>query len=334
MKIVICQGEPIGGSPSREALLNYWNEQLKPLKKENEIIFRGGFNYEKMDEIVKDADALVGTYIKDDYYNEEFFKKYPKLKYIATYAHGYGRFDKAAARKYGVIITNTIYGDVTIAQFAMALLLDICHNVRLQDQHYKEAMDNHITVARGSNVRVKTKQIELYEKTIGIIGLGSIGIWTARMAAGFGMKVISHNRSKKTGAEYDFVEQVSMEELLERSDVISLHCPLTDETKQMINKESISKMKDGVILVNTARGDLINEADLVEALNSGKIYAAGLDVVANEPISERCALMYCKNAVITPHIAWAPEEATYRTVRVATLNLQNWLQGTPTSVIS
>jgi glycerate dehydrogenase len=334
MKIVICQGEPIGGSPSREALVNYWNEQLKPLKKENEIIFYGGFDYEKMDEIVKDADALVGTYIKDDYYNEEFFKKYPKLKYIATYAHGYGRFDKAAARKYGVTITNTIYGDVTIAQFAMALLLDICHNVRLQDQHYKEAMDNHITVARGSNVRVKTKQIELYEKTIGIIGLGSIGLWTARMAAGFGMKVISHNRSKKTGAEYDFVEQVSMEELLERSDVISLHCPLTDETKQMINKESISKMKDGVILINTARGDLINEADLVEALNSGKIYAAGLDVVANEPISERCALMYCENAVITPHIAWAPEEATYRTVRVATLNLQNWLQGTPTSVIS
>lgn len=334
MKIVICQGEPIGGSPSRETLVNYWNEQLKPLKKENEIIFHGGFNYEKMDEIVKDADALVGTYIKDDYYNEEFFKRYPKLKYIASYAHGYGRFDKAAARKYGVTITNTIYGDVTIAQFAMALLLDICHNIRLQDQHYKEAVDNHITVARGSNVRVKTKQIELYEKTIGIIGLGSIGIWTARMAAGFGMKVISYNRSKKAGAEYDFVEQVSMEELLERSDVISLHCPLTDQTKQMIDKEFISKMKDGVILINTARGDLIREADLVEALNSGKIYAAGLDVVANEPISERCALMYCKNAVITPHIAWAPEEATYRTVRVAASNLQNWLQGTPTSVIS
>jgi len=333
MKIVICQGTPISGAPEREVLLEFWKELLCGIEEENEIIYHGQFNYDEIEEIIDEADALVGTYIMDDYFNEAFFRKYPKLKYIATYAHGYGRFDKVAAKKYGVTFTNTIYGDVTVAQFSMALLLDICHDIRLQDQSYKEALDRHITVTRGSNMRVWTRQIELFEKTIGIIGLGNIGLWTARMAAGFGMKVIAYSRNEKIGTQYDFIEQVSFEELLERSDVISIHCPLTNETKNMINVQTINKMKDGVILINTARVGIINESDLVEALNTGKIYASGLDVVANEPISQRCALMNCKNAVITPHIAWAPEEATYRTIKIAAQNLQNWMLGKPTSVI-
>lgn len=334
MKIVICQGERVGGSPPKEMLIEYWKEQVKGLKEEHEIKFYSGFDFEKIEEIISDADALVGTWIKDDYYSEEFFKNHQKLKYIATYAHGFGRFDKEAAKKYNVTMTNTIYGDVTIAQFAMALLLDICHNIKLNDKCYKEALDQNMEVNKGSNLKVKTRQIELYEKTMGIIGLGNIGFWTAKMAAGFGMKVISYSRSKKTEPEYDFIEQVSFDELLKRSDIISIHCPLTEKTKHMINKETINKMKDGVILINTTRGDLINEKDLIQALNSGKIYAAGLDVVANEPISKRCELMNCENAVITPHIAWAPEEAAYRTIRVAFENLQNWMKGTPTSVIS
>lgn len=334
MKVVVCQGDAVGGVPSREDLIAYWKEQLADCS-DLEVVYRTGFNYENIEEIVKDADALLGAWIRDDYFNEEFFKNHPKLKYIASFAHGFGKIDKEAAHKYGVTFTNTVYGDVTIAQFAMALLLDICHDVRLQDAYYKKMVDAGECVGGpGRGLRVQSRQIELYEKTFGIVGLGSIGLWAGRMAAGFGMKVIAYSRHKKTGPEYDFIEQVSLDEVLERSDEISIHCPLTDETQNLINKDAIAKMKDGVILINTARGAIINEPDLIEALNSGKVYAAGLDVVVGEPLDHRCELMNCPNAVITPHIAWAPEEARYRTVRIAAQNFKNWMNGKPTSVIS
>lgn len=334
MKVVVCQGEAIGGSPSREDLLSYWKEQFLDCP-DIEVVYRKGFDFEHIGEIAEDADALLGAWIRDDFFNEEFFKTYPKLKYIASFAHGFGKIDKEAAKRYGVTFTNTIYGDVTIAQFAMALLLDICHNIRLQDANYRKVLEQGIDSSRpGRGIGVQSRQIELYEKTFGIIGLGSIGLWAGRMAAGFGMKVIGYSRHKKTGSEYDFIEQVSLDEILERSDVISIHCPLTDETFEMINKDTIAKMKDGVILINTARGAIIHEPDLVDALNSGKIYAAGLDVVAGEPLHEKCELMNCSNAVITPHIAWAPEEARYRTIKIAAQNFKNWMNGTPTSTIN
>ena len=320
MKVVICQGEAIGGRPSREELIRYWKEQLKEIPEVDEVVFHNGFSSRKKDEIAGDADALLGAWIQDCC-EETFLSNHPRLKYLASFAHGYGEFDRDAAEKHHITMTNTVYGDVTIAQFAMALLLDICHNVRLQDEYYKKCMDRHEIIGFGGGLRVQSRQIELFEKTMGIIGLGSIGLWTARMAAGFGMKVISFSRHKKTGPEYDFIEQVGLEELFLRSDVISIHCPLTDESYHMIDRAAIEKMKDGVILINTARGAVIDEEALIGALDSGKIYAAGLDVVDNEPLKERCALMNCSNAVITPHIAWAPEEARYRTVRVAAENL-------------
>lgn len=333
MKVVICQGESIGGRPARDELIRYWKEQLRTISEIDEVVFHNGFNAGKKDEIAGDADALLGVWIQECC-NEGFLSQHPKLKYIASFAHGYGEFDREAAARHHVTMTNTIYGDVTIAQFSMALLLDICHNVRLQDEYYKKCMDCHKTIGIGNGLRVQSRQIELYEKTMGIIGLGSIGLWTARMAAGFGMKVIAYSRHKKTGAEYDFIEQVELDELLERSDVISIHCPLTRDSYHMIDRNAIEKMKSGVILINTARGAIIDEEDLIEALNSGKVYAAGLDVVDNEPLKERCSLMNCSNAVITPHIAWAPEEARYRTIRVAAENLKNWIHGMPTSVIA
>lgn len=333
MKVVICQGEAIGGRPSREELIRYWKEQLKEIPEVDEVVFHNGFSSRKKDEIAGDADALLGAWIQDCC-EETFLSNHPRLKYLASFAHGYGEFDRDAAEKHHITMTNTVYGDVTIAQFAMALLLDICHNVRLQDEYYKKCMDRHEIIGFGGGLRVQSRQIELFEKTMGIIGLGSIGLWTARMAAGFGMKVISFSRHKKTGPEYDFIEQVGLEELFLRNDVISIHCPLTDESYHMIDRAAIEKMKDGVILINTARGAVIDEEALIGALDSGKIYAAGLDVVDNEPLKERCALMNCSNAVITPHIAWAPEEARYRTVRVAAENLKNWIHGMPTSVIA
>ena len=333
VKAVIFQGKSVGGRPTREQLIERWKYYMKDIPEIHEVVYEEEFRDSKKDELIGDADIVLGAWIHEGY-DEELFNRHPNLKYVASFAHGYGEFDREAAMRHGVTFTNTIYGDVTIAQFAMALLLDICHDIRLQDAYYKQVLDQHQRIGTGNGLRVQSRQIELYEKTMGIIGLGNIGLWTAKMAAGFGMRVIAYSRHKKEGAEYDFIEQVSLEELLEQSDVISIHCPLTEETKELINKDTISKMKDGVILINTARGAIIKEVDLIEALNSGKIYAAGLDVVDHEPLSERCALMNCPNAVITPHIAWAPEEARYRTVKVAVENLKNWLKGTPTSVIS
>ncbi len=333
MKVVICQGEPGGDVVTRDNLIDCWKSELRTFEGVDEVVFKERFEIETVGEIVEDADAVIGAWIRDDFFNDDFFKKYPNLKYVATYAHGFGRVDRDAAKKHGVTFTNTIYGDVTIAQFTMALLLEICHNVRLQENYYVSSLRKNQSIGIGSMLKAQSRQIELYEKTMGIIGLGNIGLWVAKMAAGFGMKVIAYNRSRKEGPEYDFVEQVSLDELLERSDVISVHCPLTDATRNLINSTTIEQMKDGVIILNTARGAIINEEDLAEALKSGKIYAAGLDVLSNEPLSACNELMELENTVITPHIAWTPEEARYRTVRIAAENFRNWMRGEPTSLI-
>ena len=156
----------------------------------------------------------------------------------------------------------------------------------------------------------------------------------AKMAQGFGMHVIAYSRHKKVGPEYKDIEQVSFDEVLSRSDVISIHCPLTDQTRGLVDREAFSKMKDGVIIINTARGAIIDEEALVDALKSGKVYAAGLDVVDGEPVHEKKPIFDCDNATITAHIAWAPEEARFRTIRIATENLRNYIAGVPTSVIA
>lgn len=332
MKVVVCQGDAI--CAERDELVAYWKEEMSKVPAVDELVFRDSFNYEHIDEYADDADAMIGVWIKDGFYTDEFFDRHPRLKYIATTAHGFGKIDSECAARHRVTFTNTVYGDVTIAQFAMALLMDICHGIRPNSDMYREAAKNHIDVHMGKNMPATIRQIELYEKTIGIIGLGAIGLCMARMAAGFGMRVIAYNHHIKEGPQYDFIEQVSMDELLRRADVISIHCPLTDETRGMIDKKTIEKMKDGVIIINTARGDIIVEKDLVEGLKSGKVYAAGLDVVCNEPIPGWIELMDCPNAIITPHMAWAPREARYRTIRVATENFKNWTEGHPTSVIN
>ena len=332
MKVVVFQGGAVGGEPSREVLMNLWHKELDGYSKIDEVIYQDKLDPDKIDEQIGDADAALGIFMRDNMINEEFLQRHPNLKYACTFAHGYGKIDLEATKRHGVTLTNTIYGDVTIAQYAMALLLDICHNVELHDDYYKNKIWDMPEKTNGG--RVLTRQIELYQKTIGIIGLGNIGLWMAKMAAGFGMKVISYSRHKKIGSEYEFIEQVSLDELLKRSDVISIHCPLTEETKNMIDRKAFDNMKNGVILINTARGAIIDEEAMVAALKSGKIYAAGLDVVTGEPLSEKTPIFDCANASVTAHIAWAPAEARYRTVRSAVNNLKNWLAGKPTSVIS
>lgn len=331
MRAVVCQGEPVGGAPSREAVVAYWQEQLAQVPEITSVDYREDFRAEEADAVAADYEILIGAWIADDLFDRAFLKRHPRLRYIATLGHGFGRIDHEAAKEAGVTFTNTVYGDMTIAQYGMGLLLNICHHVDRERAYYRESLERGEFLFQKKHVA--TRQIELYEKTMGIVGPGSIGLCMARMAAGFGMKVVAYSRHKKEGEAYHFIEQVSLEELLARSDVISIHCPLTEETRGMINAEAISKMKDGVILINTARGAILDEAAMAAALRSGKIYAAGLDVVEGEPLCAKTEIFDCDNAEITAHIAWAPAEARYRTVRIAVDNLKNWLAGRPTSVI-
>lgn len=279
-----------------------------------------------------DADAVLGTWIVKKFLTPEFFESHPRCKYIAGGAHGYEELDWAMTRSYGVTITNTAYGDSTIAEFAFALLLDICHNIGANCNYIKNTDwldENH-----PKYMYAVTKQIELRDLTLGIVGLGKIGYHAALIGRGFGMKVISYNRHKKEGAEYDFIEQVSLDELLSRADVISMHCPLNASTQGMINRDTIAKMKDGVIFINTARGKLVDEEALAEALKSGKIYAAGLDTIVEEPPTGHCELMKLDNTTITGHIAWLPKTSRLRQASLSVENFKAYLEGHPTSVIN
>ena len=326
MKVIVFQGTPDSQDIQREELVERW----KTLLDQHNITYTitGGFDPDTFEDEIGGADALVGAWIKDNMFDTAFCQRHPKVKYIATLAHGYGKLVPETIDNYGVTYTNTVYGNQTIAEYAMALLLETMHHIQKENDAYRKDLDQGI-----SSERACTKQMELYGKTVGIIGLGGIGYAFARMAYGFGTHVLSYSRHKKTGEKYSFIEQVSFEELLKRSDVISIHCPLTEETWHMINKETIHKMKDGVILINTARGDIIDEGALCDALMSHKVYAAGLDVVSGEPRKTESEIFYCNNALITRHIAWLPKEARLRAVDLAVENLVNWMEGHPTSVI-
>lgn len=337
-KIVIYQGDPMGIDLTYEDMVERWENGLAKMPEiEYKIVKQVGRpTMKEYHQNVGDADALLGVWINADIVNEELFANHPNLKYVATLGHGFGEFDAEMTKRYGATITNTIYGDVTIAQYAIALLMNICHNVTLQSAYSKEGYWK--MKQENPSVRYNQlfqRQIELYQKTMGIIGLGAIGFWTAKMAAGLGMKVIAYSRHKKTGEEYDFIEQTdTMDELLERSDVISIHCPYTKENDKMIGKEAFDKMKDGVIIINTARGALIDEDALLEALNSRKVYMAGLDVVAQEPPVERIPLMESEYTYITSHIAWQPRESRLRAIDLALENYAAYLRGEARSVIN
>ena len=242
----------------------------------------------------------------------------PNLRYIGVLATGYNVVDIAEAKKRGIVVTNVpAYSTPTVAQFTMALLLEIALHV---GHHSRVVHEGKWTACRDFAFW-DYPLTELAGKTFGIVGYGSIGKATAKLAQAFGMKVLAYSRH---GAE-DF--HTELDELYAKSDIVSLHCPLTAENTGMINRDTIAKMKDGVIILNTARGGLINEADLREALLSGKVYAAASDVVSTEPIKEDNPLLGLDNMIITPHIAWAALEARQRLMDVATDNVRQYLAG-------
>ena len=254
----------------------------------------------------------------------------PQLRYITMLATGYNVVDAAYAREKGIPLSNIpAYGTAAVGQFAIALLLEICHHAA----HHSDTVHAGKWAACADWCYWDYPLIELDGKTMGIIGFGRIGQQTGRIARALGMRVLAcgSHPSDSGRAIADYVE---LDALLAASDVIALHCPLFPETEGIINRETIRKMKDGVILLNNSRGPLVVEQDLADALNSGKVYAAGLDVVSTEPIREDNPLLTAKNCIITPHISWAPRESRQRIMDTAAQNIKAYLDGAPINVVN
>ena len=254
----------------------------------------------------------------------------PSIRYIGVLATGYNVVDYAYAAKKGIPVTNVPgYGTDTVAQFTFALLLEICHHVA----HHSEAVHAGRWEQSPDFCFCDYPQIELAGKTMGIIGFGRIGQKVGTIAKAFGMKVLAHSPHEYASGKA-IGTYVNLDTLLAESDVISLHCPLFPETEGIINQATIAKMKDGVILLNNGRGPLVVEQDLADALNSGKIQAAAVDVVSAEPIKGDNPLLTAKNCFITPHIAWATKEARQRIMDCAVNNVKAFLSGAPENVVN
>lgn len=276
-----------------------------------------------VDEIIRrigDAEIIITNKTPID---ETILAACPSVKYIGVLATGYNVIDTKAAAKRQIPVTNVpTYGTDTVSQFAIALLLEICHHIA----HHDAAVKAGRWASSLDFCFWDYPQIELAGKTIGILGFGKIGQRTGEIAKALGMKVLAWD-AYPTSKGAEIADYVTKDELLAAADVIAVHCPLFPETEGIINAESIAKMKDGVIIINNSRGPLVVEQDLADALNSGKVLAAGLDVVSVEPVKDDNPLLTAKNCIITPHIAWATKEARGRIMDTAVSNLQAFLEG-------
>ena len=263
--------------------------------------------------------------------SRDTLERCPSVRYIGVLATGYNVVDTGAAKEKGIPVTNIpAYGTETVAQYAISLLLEICGHVG----HHSEAVHGGRWESCEDFCFWDFPMIELCGKTMGIIGYGKIGQAVGRIAQAFGMKVLAFANHRRPELESETCRYTDLEELLEKSDVISLHCPLFPDTEGIINRETIAKMKDGVIIINNSRGQLIVEQDLADALESRKVLAAGVDVVSTEPIKGDNPLLKAPNCIITPHISWAAKEARERLMNIAVDNVKQFLAGTPVNVVN
>ena len=261
----------------------------------------------------------------------EVFDTCTNIRYVGVLATGYNVVDVDAAKEKNNPVCNIpTYGTAAVGQFAIALLLEICHHVG----HHDKAVHEGRWENNPDWCFWDYPLIELDGKVMGIIGYGRIGQATGRIAQALGMKVLAYDAYRNPALESETCQYADLDEVLAKSDVIALHCPLFSETEGMINRESIAKMKDGVIILNNSRGPLIVEKDLAEALNSGKVAAAGLDVVSTEPIKGENPLLKAKNCILTPHISWAPKESRQRLMDIAVDNLEAFLRKEAQNVVN
>lgn len=297
----------------------------EPLKQFGEVKDHGLLKYDEIAEAVADADIVV---CNKTLLNEDTLRYAKHLKYIGLFATGYNNIDIDYCSKHGITVCNAgSYSTNAVAQHTFALILEHFNNTANYNQYVQDGLWK----------RSKTFSpfvyplSELAGKTIGIVGFGNIGRAVAKIANAFEMNVTAYNRSKKTA---DSVEFVSLDRLIEQSDIITVHCPLNAESENMFNKDTFAKMKQGALFVNTARGGVMLERDLYDALQSGHLGGACIDTLRVEPMEENCILMGAKNCIITPHIAWAPVETRRRLMRIVTENIRNYLDGRPTNVVS
>ncbi len=318
MKIVILDGNALNpGDLSYDCINQFGDVTLyEQTKTEAEAIRRIG-----------DSEIVLVNKVP---ITENILAACPSIKLICVQATGYNIVDCDACARRQIPVTNVpTYGTAAVAQFTMALILEMCHQIGLH---------NH-SVHQGDWAKSPafcywlTPQTELAGKTLGIIGFGRIGRAVARLAKAFDMKVLAYSRSQcEEGLA--LAEYVDLDTLLGQSDIVSLHCPQNAATEKLINAKTIAKMKDGALLVNTSRGGLVAEQDLVDALESGKLRWAAVDVVSQEPMKADNPLLTTRKCLITPHIAWAPVESRQRLLDCVVENIRAFLNGTPQNVVN
>lgn len=273
-----------------------------------------------------DADALL---INKAVLDRDVLRSLPKLRYVGVLATGYNVVDTAAAAELGITVTNIpAYSTMSVAQIVFSHLLAIVSRV----EYYTQENRNGRWTASVDFCYWDNLLPELDGKTFGIVGFGNIGQAVARIALAFGMKVKAYT-SKDASALPAGVEKAGLDELFSTSDVVSLHCPLTEGTRNMVNAERLRQMKPSAILINTGRGPLVDEDALAEALNSGRIYAAGVDVLSSEPPRDGNPLLKARNCFITPHLGWATKEARIRLMDIALSNYRAFLSGHPQNTV-
>lgn len=308
MNIVILDGYTLNpGDLDWEPLQKLGNVTIYDRSDENQIVARA-----------KEADAVL---VNKVVLSEKILSQLPNLKYIGVMATGYNNVDIPATRKTGITVTNVkAYSAASAAQHTFALLLSLVNRIETHSQ----------SVFKGEWVNsqdfsyTKSSLTELAGKTMGLVGFGDIGSQVARIALAFGMKVIVY---RKHPSVVEGIEMTTLEDVFRKSDVLSLHCPLTDETKEMVNAQRLATMKPNAIILNTGRGPLIREADLANALRNGEIAGAGLDVLSTEPPKPDNPLLAAPNCVITPHVAWATFEARKRLLQMGAENLESFMNG-------
>lgn len=315
MKIVILDADTVtSGDISFERFADFGELKIYGLTDKSEVAQR-----------IKDADIVITN---KNQLNAQNMKDVKKLKYIGLFATGYNNIDTEYAKNNNITVCNAPgYSTEAVAQHTIAFILAILDRVG----EYNE------TVKQGDWIKSRTFSYfplplsELSGKTIGIVGYGSIGRRVGDIAKAFNMKVLITNRSKVND---DTVVQVPFEELLKNSDIVTLHCPLNKDSENIMNEESFDKMKDGAIFVNTARGGMVDEIALRNALEKGKLLGAGIDVLRSEPMDKDCPLYNAPNCYITPHIAWAGKETRLRLLDIVYNNIKCFLEGNPQNVVS
>lgn len=321
MKIVVLDGQYANpGDLSWEFLNEFGEVTLYPETnhQDNDLIL----------ERIEAAEVVISNKVPLD---RETLKAAKNLKYVIIAATGYNNIDLDAANELDILVSHIpAYSTQSVVQHTLALLLQVTNQVSYYSSEVEKGRwkKEEWTFYDQSN-----PLIELSDKTIGIIGFGAIGQAFGRVAKQLGMDVLAYNRSENSSGR-EIANYVTLEKLLEKSDIISLHIPLSNETEKMINKETIQQMKDNVILINTSRGPLLDEDAVAKALHSGKIAAAGLDVLSQEPMSDNQPLKEAKNCIITPHIAWATKESRDRLLGIIEDNLQGYIENKPINLVS